>query len=140
MRKLWTEEENQLIKDKVAKGLNYKQIAELLPDRAYRSVAVQGNKLGIIIQANNYWSEEDIQLLIQLRSEGFNNKEIAEELERTHISVRTKASELLKAGLIERLPDFAGKRGNAETKLYLGPEDGISGVEYMRRKNSTGTI
>lgn len=112
MRKFWTEEENNtIIKGITEDNLNYRQITDLLPDRAYRSVAVQGNKLLGALVKIDYWSETEEEDLILLREDGYNIIEIADILERDYFKVKQKVSQLIKKGKIQAIGHRGGPKG-----------------------------
>lgn len=94
MRKLWTEEENQLIQTLRQAGLTYKQMLPQFPDRNLRTLMVQGNKI-MPSKALKQWTPEEEQLLIDLRLAKVPYKEIAEKLGRSYSSVKTKGSYLI---------------------------------------------
>jgi len=101
-RKFWTEEENQLIKDSLLQGLNYKEITTLLPDRTYRAVAVQGNKLVGSTISKDTWSLDDELDLIEYRDTyKLSIPEIASKMNRNYDKVKQKISRLIKKGVLE---------------------------------------
>ena len=133
MGKLWTQEENELIVNGVNDGLNYKQIAELLPHRAYRSVAVQGNKLLGALKRVTPWTEEQTLQLIELRDQGLSIPEIAEKMGRTYDNTKSKLSQLIKKGTIDPIGHQNGPKLNAPK--YLVQELNQYVLNYPSRDN-----
>lgn len=96
MRKLWTDEENELIRKMRAQGFTYKQMVPYFPDRNLRTISVQANKLLEPTRTLKPWSTEEEEQLIALRSSGTGYKDIAEIMGRSYSAVKTKGSYLLK--------------------------------------------
>lgn len=95
MRKLWTTEENDLIKLMKGQGMTYQQMVPLLPDRNLRTISVQGAKLCPPSKSPKAWSKEEEEQLIQLRAEGVPYKEISEIMGRSYSAVKTKGSYII---------------------------------------------
>lgn len=132
MRKFWTEEENQTIRNGIANGLNYKQITELLPDRAYRSVAVQGNKLlGALVKVDPWTIENELEL-IELRDARLNIKEIALILGRDYMKVKAKISQLIKKGLIDAVGPQSSPTGSYSHQNHYPKSTDEELLEYVK--------
>jgi hypothetical protein len=92
----------------------------------------------IDIISSNKWTDEEEEKLIALREEGYDNKEIAELLKKKYDTVKQKASEFIKLGLIERQQQggqSAGLDKNKVTTLYLllFKDEGIYKVGVTQR-------
>jgi hypothetical protein len=94
MRKLWTEEENDLIISMKTQGFTYPEMVPHLPDRNLRTIAVQANKL-CPSKGHVPWSIEEEELLLKLKEEGLPYKEISAIIGRSYSAVKTKGSYLL---------------------------------------------
>ncbi len=102
---LWTEEENNIIIRAKASGLKYKEMLELLPNRALRSIAVQGAKLSEN-KTYSVWTQEQIISLINCRLRGLQYKDCTEIVGRSVHSLKTKGAELLKMAQEYELEEY----------------------------------
>ena len=95
MRKLWTEEENQLIKTLRQAGLTYKQMVPHFPGRKQGSISMQASKLLEPSRVLKAWTPEEEEQLIELRLAKVPYKDIAEILGRSYSAVKTKGSYII---------------------------------------------
>ena len=94
---------NEIIIKMKQEGYTNADIGEVLgiSDKAVSMRATRLKKRGLLNSNNRLWTSEELDQLKDLRSQGFNNADIALFLSMDHQAVKTKASQLIKAGIIK---------------------------------------
>lgn len=130
----WTKEKTDRIFELRNQGISYQEIAEEFGTTKdnISSVISRMKVQGYDIIKARPWTEEEELEFIRLRQENKDNKEIATLLNKTHDSVKKKASEFLNAGIIEGISRKGKYKTGPRTKLDL-PRDTLLGIvkEYV---------
>ena len=97
MKRNWSKEEIEILRNKKAEGLGYSEIQKYLPHRSVDAINLKSSKLGISKKAEKRqdWSEEDIKVLHDKKTQGFSYPEIQKYLpHRSLSSLESKAGKL----------------------------------------------
>lgn len=103
MTKIWTDEKKQQILEMRNAGQQYREIAEYFDTTTANisSVVTRMKKEGYQILKKRPWTQEEETYFLEMRREGLSYEYMAEILDKSYDSIKKKASELVKAGIVE---------------------------------------
>lgn len=121
MTKIWTDEKKQQILEMRNAGQQYKEIAEYFETTTSNisSVVTRMKKEGYNIIKARPWTEEEELYFLELREEGHGYEYMAEVLNKSYDSIKKKASELVKAGIIETYRPTLNRYTSEELIEYI---------------------
>lgn len=130
----WTKEKTDRIFELRQQGISYQVIAEEFGTNKENisSVIAKMKRHGYAIIKAKPWTEEEELLFLELRWQNKDNKEIAEILNKSHDSVKKKASEFLELGIIDGISRKGKYKTGPKAKLDL-PRDVLLNIvrEYV---------
>lgn len=121
MTKIWTNEKKQQILEMRNAGQQYKEIAGYFGTTASNisSVVTRMKKEGYSIIKARPWTEEEELYFLELREAGQSYDYISEVLNKSYDSVKKKASELVKAGIVDTYRPTLSKYSSEELIEYV---------------------
>lgn len=129
MTKIWTDEKKQQILEMRNAGQQYKEIAayfETTPANI-SSVVTKMKKEGYDIIKARPWSEEEEVYFLELKEAGRSYEDIAKVINKSYDSVKKKASELVRMGILE------GHKIPTRYKPTLNKYSVEELIEYIKR-------
>jgi hypothetical protein len=63
MKRNWSKEEIEILRNKKAEGLGYSEIQKYLPNRSVDAINLKSSKLGISKDAGEPWTDKEIEIL-----------------------------------------------------------------------------
>lgn len=135
----WTEDKKLTIYNMRKAGHSYKEVAEVFgTTKANISAVISRMKKDYpdILTANP-WTEAEEEEFISLREQGYDNAEIAKLLNKKIDSVKKKASEFIRLGLVEGQVSGGQSAGfdiNKPTIVYLLQFEGFYKVGVTQQK------
>ncbi len=121
MTKIWTDEKKQQILEMRNAGQQYKEIAEYFETTPANisSVVTRMKKEGYNIIKMRPWTEEEELYFLELKNAGESYIYISEVLNKSYNSVKKKASELIKAGIVGTYRPPLNKYSSEELIEYI---------------------
>ena len=137
----WTEDKKLTIYNMRKAGASYNEIAEVFDTTKANISAVISRmaKQGFDVLTKNPWTEAEEEKFIDLRSKGYSNTEIAKVLSKKVDSIKKKASEFIRLGLVSGQVSGGQSSGfdaDKPTTVYLLHFDGFYKIGITQQKIS----